>query len=125
MVELGLHVSEQGAVTVITASGEVDLGSAPRLRDLAVRRLTSGDRALVLDLTAVDFLDSTGLGTLVAVLKRARALGGDVGLVVSRPGIRKVFELTGLDAAFAIHDQLDDAILAAAGAGEVPDGHDG
>ena len=112
-MDLGLDVGERDGVTVITASGELDLGSSPRLRDLAVDRLMHGARGLVIDLTEVAFIDSTGLGTLVAILKRARSLGGDLGLVVSLDRVRKLFELTGLTAAFAIHADLDSAVVAA------------
>ena len=114
-MDIGLTVTEREGVTVVTASGDLDLGSAPRLRELAVRRLLQGDRALVIDLSAVGFLDSTGLGILVAVLKRARSLGAELHLVVTEARIRHVFELTGLTTAFGFHDDLDDAVGAAAG----------
>jgi anti-sigma B factor antagonist len=112
-MQLVLDIDEREGAVVVRASGEVDLGSAPRLRDVAVDRLMSGDHTLVVDLSAVEFLDSVGLGTLVAILKRARALGGDVSLVVTRERIRRPFDLTGLDACFAIHDDLDAALVAA------------
>jgi anti-sigma B factor antagonist len=111
-VDLDLDVSERDGVTVIAARGELDLGSSPRLRDLAVKGLMGGNRALVIDLSDVAFIDSTGLGTLVAVLKRARSLGGDVGLVIVLDRVRKLFELTGLTAAFAIHGDLDATVAA-------------
>lgn len=112
-MDLSLELSDHDGVVVIAAQGEIDLGSAPRLRDLAVSRLMAGDRSLVIDLTEVDFLDSTGLGTLVAVLKRARSLGAELGLVISRERILKVFELTGLTATFTIQPDVDRAVAAA------------
>lgn len=114
-MELGLTASDRDGVTVLAATGELDLGSAPRVRELAIRHLLQGDRSLVIDLSGVDFIDSTGLGTLVAVLKRARSLGAALHLVVPSARSRHIFELTGLTTAFPIHDELDDAVKAAAG----------
>ena len=107
-----VDVDEREGSVVVRVGGEVDLGSAPRLRDAAVARLMDGDRNLVLDLSAVEFIDSVGLGTLVAILKRARSLGGDVSLVVTSDRVRRPLELTGLDAVFTIHDQLAAALSA-------------
>jgi anti-sigma B factor antagonist len=112
-MQLVVDVDEYEGVVVVRARGEVDLGSAPRLRDVAVARLMAGDLILVIDLSAVDFIDSVGLGTLVAILKRARSLGGEVTLVVTSARVLRPLELTGLDAAFAIHDQLEAALAAA------------
>lgn len=111
-MDLGLDVSGRDGVAVVAAHGDIDLGSAHRVHELAVRQLVSGDRALVVDLSDVAFIDSVGLGLLVAVLKRARSLGGDVALVVTTDRVRKVFETTGLTGVFAIHDNLDAAVAA-------------
>lgn len=113
MSDLGLDVSERDGATVVAVHGDLDLATAPRLRELAVGRLMAGDRAVVLDLSGVEFLDSTGLGTLVAVLKRARSLDAGLALVITRERVRKVFELTALTSAFAIHDDVAAATTAA------------
>jgi anti-sigma B factor antagonist len=112
-MDLGLEVGEQDGVTIVTARGDLDLASAPRLREAAVARLMAGDKVLVIDLTDLEFLDSTGLGTLVAVLKRARSLDATLALVIGHDRVRRVFELTALTTAFAIHDTLDDALAGA------------
>jgi anti-sigma B factor antagonist len=112
-MQLVVDVDELEGAVVVRASGEVDLGSAPRLRDVAVDRLLAGDRLLVLDLSAVEFIDSIGLGTLVAILKRARSLGGDVSLVVTDERVRRPIELTGLHTAFTVHPDLPAALAAA------------
>jgi anti-sigma B factor antagonist len=67
---------------------------------------------MVLDLEAVDFVDSTGLGTIVSVLKRARTHGGDLRLVCTEARIRRLFEITGLDKAVPLHASLEDALSA-------------
>lgn len=108
-MDLGLEVGVRNGTTVVTVRGDLDLATAPRLRDAAVGRLMDGDRRLVIDLDGVEFLDSTGLGTLVAILKRARTLGADLALVVTRERIRKVFELTALTSAFELHEDIEAA----------------
>jgi anti-sigma B factor antagonist len=106
-VELGLRMSEHDGVPVVVVTGDVDFGSAPRLRDAVLKHAASGDPLAVVDLSGVDFLDSTGLGVLVACLKRFRTLGGDLRLVVVTDRVRKVFEITGLDRAFALHPTVE------------------
>jgi anti-sigma B factor antagonist len=117
---LRVEVDERDATTVLVVSGELDLGSSPRLRDAAVRQLLAGDRRLIIDLTGLEFLDSTGLGVIVAVLKRARTLGAELHLVIGRERVRAPFQITGVDGLLPIHDDLDAALAAAAGAPSQP-----
>jgi anti-sigma B factor antagonist len=89
------------------------VATAPRLREQLVRVITDGQPRLVLDLDGVDFLDSTGLGVIVGVLKRARTLGGDLRLVCTRPAIRKVFEITALDRSMPLSATAEAALTGA------------
>lgn len=114
MLGLRVEVDERDGVTVLAVGGELDLGSSPRLRDAALRRLLAGDRDLVLDLTGLEFLDSTGLGVVVAVLKRARTLGAELRLVITRERVRAPFRITGVDGLLPVHEDLDAALAAAA-----------
>jgi anti-sigma B factor antagonist len=112
-MDLGLDVTDIDGVPVVAVRGEVDFGTALRLRELLVSTAMDGNKVAVVDLRAVEFLDSTGLGVLVGALKRYRTLGGDLLLVISTSRIRAVFELTGLTTAFAIHDTVGAAVEAA------------
>lgn len=94
-------------VRVLGVMGEIDVHTAPRLRDSIASVLDGGDRDLVIDLQNVRFLDSTGLGVLVGALKRARNGGGSLALVCSRERVLKVFALTGLDRVFRIVPSFD------------------
>ena len=99
-----------GHAAVLAVSGEVDVATVPRLREQLHGLVASGtppDRGV--DLDAVDFLDSTGLGVLVGALKRVRSNGGELALVCTSPRIRKVFEVTGLTKVFALYDTVDAA----------------
>jgi anti-sigma B factor antagonist len=108
-VDLGLKVEERGDVAVLAVSGEVDVATVPRLREQLHGLVASGTPRIVVDLDAVDFLDSTGLGVLVGALKRVRSNGGELALVCTSPRIRKVFEVTGLTKVFALFDTVDEA----------------
>lgn len=109
-MELGLDVDDsRSPYTVLTVKGEVDVYSAPRLREKLVELVTQGRRMIVADLDGVDFLDSTGLGVLVGGLKRLRSHDGDLSLVCTQARILKVFEITGLTSVFKISPTVDDA----------------
>lgn len=112
-MELEIPDTDVDGWTVVAASGEIDVASAPELRERLGALVDGGAHRIVVDLEGVDFIDSTGLGVLVGALKRYRTLGGDLHLVVSTSRIRSVFELTGLTAAFPIHDTVGSAVEAA------------
>jgi anti-sigma B factor antagonist len=101
-------------LTVITVAGEVDMYTAAELRAVLVDADADGRYRLVLDLTEVRFCDSTGLGVLVAGLRRARTGGGSLRLVDPTDSVLKVLRITGLDRVFPIHDSIDQARAAAA-----------
>lgn len=107
--ELGLDVDDSNpAYTVVAVTGEIDVYTAPLLREALVGLADSGPRCVVVDLTAVEFLDSTGLGVLVAALNRFRRHDGDVELICPQPRILRVFEITGLTRVFTIRPSLED-----------------
>ena len=112
-MELGLVVREQGGWAVLTVSGEIDIATAPSLRERLHGLLADDKHQLVVDLDDVGFLDSTALGVLVGVLKRARSEGGEVRIVCTQPRVRKVFEITRLDSAFDLFDSVDEAVRGA------------
>ncbi len=104
-----IEASGTGALPVIAVSGEIDVATAPQLREVLHRVIAEGGSTVVLDLLGVTFLDSTALGVLVGALKRCRELGGDLHVVVADPRIMKIFEITGLTNVFTITDSLEAA----------------
>lgn len=98
-------VARDGAMVTVTVTGEIDLASSPELRRMLHDQLEDeGVVTLVVDLEGVTFIDSSGLGVLVGVLKRVNEAPTERVLRVSgvHGAVRKVFEITGLDEVFTI-----------------------
>jgi len=93
---------------VITVSGEVDLATSPELDVAIIGALESGTQSLVIDLSDVSFMDSSGLGVIVRGLKRCREADKDLDLVISNERVLKVFGITGLDQVIPIHASIED-----------------
>ena len=98
--------------TVVEVSGEIDVYTAPKLREALLSLVDSGTYRLVVDMSGVEFLDSTGLGVLVGGLKRVRAHDGWIDLVCTQSRILRIFRITGLNKVFSIFDAVPDAIAA-------------
>jgi len=111
-VELSLASKTVAGRAVLAVAGEIDVYSAPTLRDRLTDLIESGERTVIVDLSGVGFLDSTGLGALVAGLKQANALGGELPLVCAQDRILRLFRITGLDSVFTIHASVDAAVEA-------------
>ena len=95
---------------VVEVSGEIDVYTAPRLREALVSLVDAGDYRLIVDMEGVEFLDSTGLGVLVGGLKRVRAHDGSIDLVCTQGRILRIFRITGLSKVFNIYDSVDEAL---------------
>ena len=104
-----LDTTVQDGYAIVTVQGEVDLATAPRLRDCLTLLAGEGHQGVVLDLNATEFLDSTGLGAIVAGLKRVRARGGVMRVVCTSPRVCKAFEITSLDRVLPLYVSVDDA----------------
>jgi anti-sigma B factor antagonist len=109
MTELRIGVEHSDAATLVVLRGDLDLATAAELRECLIEVIDEGTR-IVVDLEAVEFLDSAGLGILVGGLKRARTRGGELELVSSSRHVLKPMELTGLDRVFTIHPGRDSAL---------------
>jgi anti-sigma B factor antagonist len=97
--------------TVVEVEGEVDLATAPTLQDALVEAIAAEPTEVVVDLSGVTFMDSTGLAALVRAHQRAAERGGSMRLVGASKGVRRILDLTGLDRVLEIHDTLDAACL--------------
>ena len=94
---------------ILTVEGEVDVYTSPQLKQEIVDRADAGVKHLIINLSKVEYLDSTGLGVLIGGLKRLREVEGNLALV--GPGMRILcfFEITGLDKIFDIYETEEQA----------------
>lgn len=111
-MDLSLENTTAGDLMVVAVRGEIDVYTAPKLRDRLLELINSGQYHLVVNLEAVDFLDSTGLGVLVGALKRVRSHEGTLRLVCTQERLLKIFRITGLAKVFPIFDSLEEATSA-------------
>src|SRR6202050_3724124 len=105
------HYNKDG-IEVIDVEGEVDVYTAPRLRELLIDLVNKNTYQFVVNMEKVDFLDSTGLGVLVGGLKRVRTHNGSLDLVCTQERILKIFRITGLSKGCGSHYTVDEASTA-------------
>ena len=109
-MDLTLDTREVDGRTVVAVGGEIDVYTAPKLRDTITELVGKGLYDIVVDLSAVEFLDSTGLGVLVGGLKKVRAHDGSLSLVCNQDRLLKIFRITGLAKVFVIHADQESAL---------------
>ncbi|GAB3263427.1 anti-sigma factor antagonist BldG [Alteromonas gracilis] len=109
-MDLSLTTEQVDDVAVVAVGGEIDVYTAPALRDRISELVTEERYDLVIDLGAVDFLDSTGLGVLVGGLKKVRAHDGTMDIVCHQERLLKIFRITGLAKVFTIHETVEQAL---------------
>ncbi|MBI4260659.1 MAG: STAS domain-containing protein [Actinobacteria bacterium] len=109
-MDLDLQTERRDGVSVVSLRGEIDVYTAPRLRQALIDLIGEGATDIVVDMAEVDFLDSTGLGVLVGGLKRVKAKEGSLSLVVTQDKILKIFDITGLSKVFPIFGTVDEAV---------------
>ncbi len=97
-------------ITVVAPSGRLDVAGAPALKAAIGDAVKSGPSRLVIDMEGVSFVDSTGLGSVIAALKMVRGSKGDLRLAAPNQQVRVVLELTTLDRVFAYYPTVEDAL---------------
>ena len=104
MADLKIETRMVDGKPVLDLTGEVDSYNSPRLREKMVSLIDAGNAELIVNMTGVDYIDSTGLGTLVGGLKRASEKNGAIRIICPNEQIYKVFNITGLVKVFPIFD---------------------
>jgi anti-sigma B factor antagonist len=95
---------------VLALAGEVDVSNTAQVREAALKLLSDGVSKLVIDLTATEYMDSAGLGMLVGLLKRLNESGGKMAIAGARPGVGRLFTITGLNRIFALYGEVATAL---------------
>jgi anti-sigma B factor antagonist len=103
-VELKVSSRSQGDHELVIATGEIDLYTAPRLQSELAAVIASAAPAsrVIVDMSGVEFCDSTGMNVLLSCLRQVRERGGELELAAPRPAVRKILSVTGLDAVFTV-----------------------
>ena len=109
-VHLGIDVAREGDAVVLTPLGVLDLASVPALRQRVIDAVAAGRPHIVLNLSSVDFCDSTGLGALISARKRTLSHGASMAVVCPAGPVRDVVELCGLHLLFTLHDSVAAAL---------------
>jgi anti-sigma B factor antagonist len=97
-------------VTVVAPTGRLDVAGAPALKDAIGAALKNGPPRVVLDMEGISFVDSTGLGSVIAALKQIRSSQGDLRLAAPNQQVRVVLELTTLDRVFPYYSTVEEAL---------------
>ena len=109
-MHLDLSTRLLGTRAVVSVGGEVDLETASQLGEHALDAMHHVSPRIVLDLTDVSFMDSTGLKVLVTIERRAQLAGGSFALVGASPPVLRILNLTGLDQVFTLHASTDELV---------------
>ncbi|HEX8991174.1 MAG TPA: STAS domain-containing protein [Anaerolineales bacterium] len=88
-------IRQEGAVTMVAVTESVDALTAPDLTRTLSEQIEAGHSNLVVDLTGVEFMSSSGLRTLLGAVKESRTKGGDLRIASTNPGIDKVLKMSG------------------------------
>ncbi|WP_344595637.1 STAS domain-containing protein [Actinomadura vinacea] len=105
-MELNVSTASQGGHAVVTATGELDLYTAPRLQTALAGLLREQVDRVVVDMSGIDFCDSTGMNVLLSAMKRLKERGGTLELAAPRPAVKRILQVTGLDTVFTVTDAV-------------------
>ena len=104
------EVREEGGAQVVSVRADVDMHRSPELHQVLLDVCRSEPSRLIVDLASVEYMDSSGVGTLVEVFRRVKSYQGELFLVGMQPRVRGVFEITKLDKFFTIRASVSEAL---------------
>jgi len=108
------EVLETDGVTLLELRGEIDLHASPRLREKLQELTAQSTPKLLLDFAGVEYIDSSGLATLIEYVRECTAFGGQLALCSLQPKVRMVFELVKLDELFKLANSREEGLNALA-----------
>ena len=107
---MDIEVTRSTDITVVAPRGDLDMAVADQMKRTLTELVDKGGRKLLVDLAHVTYVDSSGLGALVASMKHARTAGGDVHLCALQDDVRAIFEMTRLIKAITVHGDRSEAL---------------
>jgi anti-sigma B factor antagonist len=106
-----LTTRQDGRVTILSLKGDLVIGEPEAtFKKTVTRLLENGQVHLLVDMSQVGFLDSSGLGALVRAMTNSQKEGGQTKLLNAGPQVRRLLEMTKLDSVFELHDDLERAV---------------
>ena len=109
MDELRISVSAEPTYTLVTLAGECDLHTGRQLRDVLTSEVSRGTRRMILELSGLSFMDSTGMQVLLSIRTVLSVRGGTLALVAPQPVVARILELTGADQYIPVYGSLEEA----------------
>jgi len=111
-IRLATATKEVDGYTILVLNGEVDVYTAPQFREAIDKVLTQGQLHLILEMSGISYIDSSGFGILLSAIKRIRPKGGTVNLIACNAAIDRVLRITKLNTVFNVVDTLDQVLTA-------------
>lgn len=108
--DLEVSISRTGNIPIVALSGDIDTYTCAKLREAIVDLINEGDLRVVINMSNVNYIDSSGLGTLVGGLRRVNEKNGELAISSATPQLLKVFNITGLSRVFDIFENEGDAV---------------
>ena len=105
-------IHDEAGVTILDLTGEIDVGQAPKLRDMLVDLLEKNSGRLLVNMSDVIYIDSAGLSVLIAANRKAQTIGGSFGLSNPQKPVQQVFNLTRMNKVFQIFPTVDEGVTA-------------
>ena len=108
--EVDIQSEQHRQTVVISLTGSFDAMTADQVRSTIGRQFDEGQQQVVLDMSHVDFMSSSGVRVLLEMLKTSRGRGGDLRLAAAQPGVQGVLEISGLVRVIKIYASLEEAV---------------
>ena len=112
-IRLETQLKEVDGTKILDVSGEIDVYTAPQFKDAVNSIIATGQKHLVVNMSNVTYMDSSGFGALLSATRRLRPQGGTVNLVHVSGAIDRILRITRLNTVFATYDTVDEALAAA------------
>jgi anti-sigma B factor antagonist len=100
------------SIPIVSITGDIDLESSPKLREFLKPKASQKTPRLLLDFTGVNYIDSSGLATLIEYFQSVQGFGGKLGLACLSPRVKNVFEIVRLEQIFALYPDIPSALTA-------------
>lgn len=111
-IRLETGVKDIDGMKVLDVAGEIDVYTAPQFKEAVNGIIAGGQKHLIIDMSDVTYMDSSGFGTLLSATRRLRPQGGTINLVKCNTSIDRILKITRLNTVFATYESIDDALKA-------------